>query len=102
MAKEYAIKFYKSKQWIKCREGYIRSVNGLCESCLKENRIEPGEIVHHKILLTATNINNPEISLNWNNLEYNCRQCHSNHHSSGNKAIQDGYCFDDEGNYTKR
>ena len=35
MAKEFAKKFYKSKEWKKCREGYkaerIKADGGMCE-----------------------------------------------------------------------
>lgn len=51
MAKEYAKSFYKSKEWIKCRNSYITFVHGLCERCGK-----PGKIVHHKKKITPMNI----------------------------------------------
>ena len=76
MAKEFAEKFYNSKAWKKCRAGYIaerRMVDGgLCEECKEQL----GYIVHHKITLTASNINDPDISLNFNNLKYDCKRCH--------------------------
>lgn len=59
----------------------MKSVGGLCEKCLKEGRYEPGEIVHHKIHLTPQNINDPSISLNWDNLELLCRLHHGDEHS---------------------
>ena len=76
MAKEFAKKFYKSTAWKKCRADYIKSVYGLCERCNK-----PGYIVHHKILLTPSNINNPDVTLNWDNLEYLCLDCHNKEHN---------------------
>lgn len=76
MAKEFAKGFYKSKAWKQCREAYVKSVYGLCERCGK-----PGYIVHHKILLTPSNINNPNITLNWDNLEYLCLDCHNKEHN---------------------
>lgn len=51
MAKEWAKWFYNSTTWKKCREGYIKSVNGLCERCLDKGMIVPGKIVHHKVYL---------------------------------------------------
>jgi len=53
MAKEYAKKFYNTRAWKECREGYIKSVYGLCEKCQKT-----GHIVHHKKYITPQNINN--------------------------------------------
>ena len=72
--------FYKTSAWLKCRDGYIKSVGGLCERCLKNNKIVPGYIVHHKIRLDGWNINDPSITLNWDNLEYLCIDCHNKEH----------------------
>ena len=45
---------------------------GLCEEC----QDKAGYIVHHKTILTRENISDPDISLNHNNLEYVCKDCH--------------------------
>ena len=83
MAKEFAKKFYKSKEWKKCREGYtaerIKADGGMCEHCKKEL----GYIVHHIEELTPFNINDPNITLNFDNLEYVCKVCHDNEHDFG-------------------
>lgn len=100
MAKEFAKGFYKSKQWIKCRQSYIKSVNGVCERCG-----DVGYIVHHKKHLDEYNINNPEVTLNWDNLEYLCLECHNQHHKFGKnnyKSTMDGLIFDDEGNLIEK
>ena len=78
--KPFAESFYKSKQWKKCRELYAASVGGLCEICWDRGRIVPGEIVHHKVFLTPENINDPNITLNWQNLQLVCRDCHAEIH----------------------
>ena len=74
--KEWAKKFYNSGSWKAARSKYISDrINvdgGLCEEC----RDAPGFIVHHKIMLTAENINNPEISLNPSRFQYLCKDCH--------------------------
>ncbi|UWP69737.1 HNH endonuclease [Subdoligranulum variabile] len=57
-------------------------MGGLCEQCLKTGLVKPGEIVHHKVHLTPDNINDPEVSLSWNNLELLCRDCHAKAHGS--------------------
>ena len=94
MAKEFAKAFYKSKAWQRCRYGYIRSVYGQCERCDK-----PGLILHHKIKLTIDNINIPEITLNWDHLEYVCQHCHNKeHHGTRDDVIRDGLMFDEYGN----
>ena len=83
--KEYAKEFYKSKRWQKCREAYLRSVGGLCERCAKQGIIKAAVIVHHKIYITPSNINNPEVALNFDNLEALCRDCHNQEHIRVNK-----------------
>ena len=49
---------------------------------------KPGEIVHHKIPIDPTNINNPDITLNWNNLQYVCRDCHAKIHDRKNRRYK--------------
>ena len=80
--KEYAEGFYKSKAWQDCREGYFKSKQGLCEKCLEHGLITGAEIVHHKVHLTPDNIGNPDISLNWDNLECLCRRHHAEMHGA--------------------
>ena len=84
MSKEYSRKFYDSTKWKKCRAAYIESVNGLCQRCLKAGKYTPGYIVHHKKPITPMNINDPDITLNHKNLEYQCKTCHNiEHYGSG-------------------
>ena len=73
--------FYTSWIWRKCRKTFAESKGNLCERCMKRGVIEPGSKdrpleVHHKIPLTADNVTDPEISLNWENLELLCKTCH--------------------------
>lgn len=82
MAKEFAEAFYNSKAWKDCRRSYAKSKQNLCEVCLAKGLYTPAEIVHHKIHLTPTNINDPSISLNWDNLQCVCRECHAAAHGS--------------------
>ncbi len=76
MAKDFAEAFYKSKRWRSCRAAFIsmriQIDGGACQRC----GIHAGYIVHHKVLLTAANINDPMVSLNADNLEYLCKACH--------------------------
>ena len=85
---EYAARFYKSKQWQACRLAYAKKVGGLCEQCLKNGLYNPGVIVHHKIHITPENIQIPEITMNFENLELLCRDCHAAMHSSGIKRYE--------------
>lgn len=91
--KDFAETFYKSRRWQKTRAAYLRSVGGLCERCLKKGLYHPAVIVHHKVYLTAENINTPEIALSWNNLEALCREHHEEEHSGQDrryKVLEDG------------
>lgn len=76
----FAYAFYVSPQWRACREGYLKKAGGLCERCRKNGKIEPATQVHHKIRLTPGNIRDPRVSLNWDNLEALCEDCHKKEH----------------------
>ena len=93
MAKDFSRKFYNSRAWEKCREGYKQSKFGICERCE-----DPGVEVHHKIYITPENINNPNITLNWDNLELLCMSCHNKEHkSSGEGVTREGMYFNEYG-----
>lgn len=92
MAKDFAKQFYKSKAWQDCRQAYIIYRYGLCERCGR-----PGDIVHHKIHLNPSNINDPSITLNFDNLELLCQDCHNRAHST-KMPVAVGLMFDEDGN----
>ena len=55
-----------------------------------------GSICHHKKYITPWDINNPDVTLNMDNLECLCQECHNQEHSAKvSRAI-----FDDDGNMT--
>ena len=78
--KPFAERFYKSTAWQNTRNAYWSSKQGLCEICLSRGKYKPCEIVHHKIELTPNNIDDPNITLDWNNLQCVCRECHAEVH----------------------
>lgn len=86
--KPWAKAFYLSPQWRACRDGYVKSVGGLCERCYRKGLISPAEIVHHKVYITQQNINDQKITLNWDNLEALCRKCHEAEHRKGKKRYK--------------
>ena len=86
--REYAKGFYSSNAWKECRKAYRKSVGGLCERCYAKGIVKAGEIVHHKIYLTPDNLNDPSISLNWDNLELVCRDCHAQEHDGLKKRYK--------------
>lgn len=81
--------FYKSPAWLSARELKIMSVNGLCERC--------GAIgieVHHKDRLSIDNVRDASVSLNQDNLELLCRECHNQEHERFSNKVR----FDKDGN----
>ena len=91
--KDFAETFYNSKAWKDCRQAYRKAKGGLCERCLAAGIVEAGVIVHHKIELTPANIDRPEITLNFDNLQLLCRACHAEAHG----ARQRRYKIDTDG-----
>jgi 5-methylcytosine-specific restriction endonuclease McrA len=96
MAKKYAIQFYQSKQWEDCRLSYLKSKDYMCERCLVKDLYVVANTVHHKIYITPDNINNINITLNHNNLECLCVECHQQEHHSTDPNKD--YVFDINGN----
>ena len=86
MAKPFSEKFYKTSVWRDCRNGYAAYRGHLCEGCLRRGILSHGEIVHHKIELTPENIDDPNITLSWDNLELLCRFCHAEVHDQRKKC----------------
>lgn len=76
----------------------MKKVGGLCEDCLKENKIAPAEEVHHKIFITPFNINDPNITLNFDNLVALCREHHRRRHGEKERR----YTIDEQGRVTPR
>lgn len=90
-------KFYKTKTWEKVRENALRRDKYLCQECGR-----PAEVVHHIIHLTEENVNDPEISLNLDNLKSLCSECHFAEHRGEHcrgriVAEQNPYTFDENG-----
>lgn len=86
--KEYAEHFYKSKQWQATRNAYLKSVGGLCENCLKKGRYKAAVEVHHRTHINPSNINDPNVTLNWSNLIALCRECHRKEHTGSVKRYR--------------
>ena len=80
-------KFYKSKEWKETQRLYKLSKLNTCERCGGL-----GKIVHHKNYISVENINNPDITLNFDNLELLCQDCHNKEHFE-----KSDYFFDEQG-----
>lgn len=76
----FAHGFYVSDAWRSCREGFLKSKGGLCERCAAKGLVVPATQVHHKTRLTPETVRDPEIALNWANLEALCDACHQAEH----------------------
>ena len=80
VARSVSFPFYRSKAWQQCREAYLRSVCGLCEECAKQGIVKSADIVHHKITLDDEKARDPDIALNFKNLQAVCIDCHNRIH----------------------
>ncbi len=98
MAKDYSKSFYNSAAWQKARKAYIAERFGICERCGKPN----SKTVHHKKYITENNVNNPEITLNFDNFELLCDDCHNREHKEKYAAIGWGLMFDSYGRIIKK
>ena len=94
MAKEYAKGFYNSKAWKETRDAYYKYRRGLCERCMEAGQQNPGTIVHHRNHITPQNINDPKVTLSFNNLELLCDDCHNKHHKATPRRVR----YDKQGN----
>lgn len=94
--RDFAKEFYQSKAWRETRAYVFKRDFGLCVRCGK-----PGEIVHHKRYLTPDNIDDPSVSLNEDNLETLCRECHALEHE-GELPTDRALTFDENGDLVER
>lgn len=84
--------FYKSDAWKIARQIKIMKTNGLCERC---GGI--GVEVHHIQRLNVDNVKDASVSINPENLELLCRECHNEEHKRFSRKNQ----FDEDGNLLK-
>lgn len=89
--KDYARSFYKGKAWKNTQSAYMISQHYICQRCGNVARI-----VHHVKYITPQNINDPNITLNWDNLEALCIDCHNREHM-GSDACAEGLSFNSNG-----
>ena len=106
MARE---KFYQSKAWKSVRKniwlnqaclcsrcGRAVWINGISDPSIPKNKRLKG-IVHHKIYLDNINVNDDEITLNEDNLEGLCIDCHNTEHFKVD-SLRNDVMFDEDGN----
>ena len=101
-------RFYNSKAWNDVRKNIWLKQNLLCNRCHRPVYVDgiseymPKEkrrigIVHHKQELNDINVYDINISLNEDNLEGVCYECHGLIHNANN-TIRPDYIFDANGN----
>lgn len=101
-------KFYHSKAWNDVRKTVWIKQHLLCNRCHKPVYVDgiseylpKGKrrtgIVHHKIYLDNINVYDPHITLDINNLEGVCKECHELEHHQ-DQVTRNDYVFDDDGN----
>lgn len=105
------LEFYNSKTWKRNRVAYAISRNCICERCGRPvyvsgiNEALPKNkrlryIVHHKKHLNESNITDVNVSLDWNNLELLCIECHNIEHTE--KPTREELTFNQAGQLVKR
>ena len=88
--------FYKRKAWKDVRAFVWDRAHGLCERCLENGKVVPAEIVHHRIPLNASNVSDPDISLNPERLIALCKECHEEEHRRIGIGALNGHLHDKE------
>ena len=95
MAKNFSKSFYSSKQWKNIRQVVLNRDFYICQICGKLN----SKTVHHIIEITPVNIDNPNITLNPDNLVTLCERCHRCVHGDYVHSQEEAkYSFDEDGN----
>ena len=92
MALDYSQKFYNSKAWRECAKMVRETHHYICQECNNY-----GNQVHHIKEITPDNITDPNITLNKDNLQLLCEECHNSKRRT-HKDIEDGLKFDTNGN----
>ena len=90
--------FYNSKEWKKIRVSVLERDMYICQECGATDC----NTVHHIKHINEHNIDNPAITLNPDNLETICHDCHDRIHQrgkyKGTKANERTFLYDNDGN----
>lgn len=81
MAELWAAALYKSKAWREFRMALIQQRGPICARCGKNCLLDSSELIaHHKIALTPDNVQDVTVTLNPDNVELICFDCHNKEH----------------------
>lgn len=83
--------FYTSDEWRDVREILLLDRHMTCEVCHKLIHKKYKAIGHHKIELNMSNLNDPTITLNLDNLMLVCNKCHNILHNRFGSKTQHRY-----------
>lgn len=84
--------FYHSAAWTRLARTFLCSKHYICARCGRS-----AEIAHHVRYLNDSNVNDPSISMNPDNLLALCQACHNAEHFGKGGAIAAGYRFNADG-----
>ena len=103
MARDFAKSFYHSQAWLHNRKAYMNMTLNtpyglvppcMCERCFELGKLVPAKVVHHKEHITPFNINDPKITLSYDNFQRLCQDCHAIVHG---KQVESRVAFDEHG-----
>ena len=97
MAQPWAKPFYSSPQWGDARRAALIRDRFTCQRCGAR-----AEEVHHLTELSPTNINDVNITLNLDNLQSLCHECHSRITKRVEEDCGEGFVFDSEGQLVRK
>ena len=90
VARDFAKAFYKSGAWLRNRKLYMQQPvdtpfgivpPGMCERCYANGELTPAKVVHHITHLSPENIDDPHVTLSFDNFQRLCQDCHAIVHS---------------------
>lgn len=88
--------FYRRSAWQAARLAALKRDRFSCQICGQR-----AQEVHHLIELNENNVNDPDITLNLNNLQSLCHDCHTRitneEHKAGEPDAGKDYFFDANG-----
>ena len=83
MARDFSKAFYNSALWKEVREAVLKRDHYLCQT---PGCYQTAEEVHHKQHLTPGNIDDPNVTVNMDNLISLCGDCHKAMHHTDKVA----------------